>query len=236
VSVLFLDVTSFTVIASSLTTMSYQWTLNGTNIPGATSASYSLLSVGPANAGTYTVIISNSGGSVTSSPAMLTVLAPPAITTQPTNQAVTAGQTAAFSVTAAGTGPLTYHWSFNGSTLAGATNSSLTLSNALPSANGSYGVVVSNGYGAVTSSVVSLAVNIPNFSLAASGAAGLGKTSNGFTFQFPVPTGATYIVSASTDLLNWAPIYTNVAASSNVAVTDASATNLARRYYRVKVQ
>jgi len=96
--------------------------------------------------------------------------------------------------------------------------------------------VVSNSYGGVTSSVVSLAVNISNFSLAASGAAGLGKTSNGFTFQFPVPTGATYIVSASTDLLNWAPVYTNVAASSNVAVTDASATNLTRRFYRVKVQ
>src|ERR1700683_673085 len=41
VSVLFLDVASFTVVCASLTTISYQWTKNGTNIPGATSATYS---------------------------------------------------------------------------------------------------------------------------------------------------------------------------------------------------
>jgi Immunoglobulin domain len=236
VSVLFLDVTSFTVVATSLTTMSYQWTLNGTNIPGATSATYELLSVGPANAGTYAVIIVNGGGSVTSSPATLTVLSPPTITTQPQSQTITAGQTAAFNVATAGTGPISYHWNFNGTALLGATNSSFTLSNVLPTANGNYSVVVSNSYGAVTSSVVSLVANIPNFSLAASGGTSLGKNSNGFTFQFSVPTGATYIVSASTDLQNWAPIYTNVAASSTVAVTDASAINLSQRYYRVRVQ
>jgi hypothetical protein len=61
----------------------------------------------------------------------------------------------------------------------------------------------------------------------------MGMTSTGFTFKFSVPTGQTYIVLASSDLLNWAPVYTNIAASATVAVTDASASDFKKRYYRV---
>src|SRR6185295_14603086 len=52
--------------------------------------------------------------------------AAPAITGQPANQTVTAGQTATFSVTASGSGPLTYQWTKNGTNIPGATNASYT--------------------------------------------------------------------------------------------------------------
>jgi hypothetical protein len=51
--------------------LAYQWSFNGTAIADATSASYSISSVGPANAGAYTVTISNSAGSIVSNPAQL---------------------------------------------------------------------------------------------------------------------------------------------------------------------
>jgi uncharacterized repeat protein (TIGR02543 family) len=63
---------SFSVGASG-TGLSYQWTFNGSNIAGATASTYSKANAQVANAGNYAVIVSNSGGSVTSGPAVLTV-------------------------------------------------------------------------------------------------------------------------------------------------------------------
>jgi hypothetical protein len=64
---------TFTVVAAGTAPLSYQWQLNGANLTGATSASLTLTGVTSANAGTYTVVVRNSGGSATSSPAVLTV-------------------------------------------------------------------------------------------------------------------------------------------------------------------
>lgn len=64
---------SFSVVASDGT---YQWQLNGTNIGGATSATYSISSVTTSQAGTYRVVVTNNVGSVTSSDATLTVNTP----------------------------------------------------------------------------------------------------------------------------------------------------------------
>ena len=66
---------SFNVAATGIN-LRYQWHLNSVNIPGATNASYSLASATANNAGTYAVIVSNAGGSVTSSNAVLTVIPP----------------------------------------------------------------------------------------------------------------------------------------------------------------
>jgi endo-1,4-beta-xylanase len=69
---------TFSVIATGTTPLSYQWNFNGAAIPGATSASYSISNAQPASAGNYTVTVSNSVGSITSSIATLTVNTPPA--------------------------------------------------------------------------------------------------------------------------------------------------------------
>jgi sugar lactone lactonase YvrE len=112
-----------------------------------------------ANDGSYNVVVSSPYGSVTSSAAILTVLLPPSITTQPANAAVTAGDTAELTVAATGTAPLAYNWYFNGATLVqGGTNSTLSFPNALVADAGEYTVVVTNLYGSATSSVAGLSV------------------------------------------------------------------------------
>ena len=83
----------------------------------------------------------------------------PAILTQPTSIAVTAGQAAQFSVVASGTMPMTYQWQRNGVNLAGATSATLSIPNAQPTNAGDYRVVVGNTAGTVTSAVASLVVN-----------------------------------------------------------------------------
>ena len=57
--------------------LSYQWQMNGNAIPGANQATYTAPSA-VSSAGTYTLVISNSFGVATSTPAMLSVLTPPA--------------------------------------------------------------------------------------------------------------------------------------------------------------
>ena len=85
----------------------------------------------------------------------------PSITSQPASQTVIAGATATFTVTAAGTPPLSYQWGFNGTNIAGATGASLTLSNVQPARAGSYAVLVTNAFGSITSSNALLTVIPP---------------------------------------------------------------------------
>src|SRR5208283_4132224 len=104
----------------------------------------------------------NAAGAKTSNAATLTVTAAavaPTITTQPVSQAVTAGQTATFSVVATGTAPLTYQWQKNGANIAGATSASYTTPATTTADNGStFQVVVTNAAGAKTSNAATLTV------------------------------------------------------------------------------
>lgn len=86
------------------------------------------------------------------------LLDPPIISAQPANQTVVLTSNATFSVTASGATPLAYQWLFNGAGISGATNSSLTVSNAGFASAGNYSVIVTNSYGSVTSSVARLSV------------------------------------------------------------------------------
>src|SRR6185312_14404502 len=92
----------------------------------------------------------------------------PTISSQPTNQTVVAGQTATFSVTASGTGPLTYQWKKSGTAISGATSASYTTAATTSADNGaSFTVAVSNSAGSVTSSAASLTVTTATLSLSA---------------------------------------------------------------------
>jgi lactate dehydrogenase-like 2-hydroxyacid dehydrogenase len=64
---------TFTVSAFGAGPLYYQWYFNNIAVSGATSAGYSLTNAMATNAGSYTVIITNYSGSVTSSVAALTV-------------------------------------------------------------------------------------------------------------------------------------------------------------------
>jgi hypothetical protein len=154
--------TAFTVTASSPAPQTYQWRKDGTAIAGATSATLALSNVQTSAAGSYTVVVSNSAGSVTSSAATLTVTpitAAPVITTPPTLLTVTVGGTASFTVTATGNPTPTYQWKKNGTVITGATAATLTLANTQTSDAANYTVTVTNSAGAVTSSGAMLTVN-----------------------------------------------------------------------------
>ncbi len=110
--------------------------------------------------GSYSVVVSNAYGSITSSVVSLSVGSPSSVSGQPQNQTVGAGSNAMFSVTAGGTSPFYYQWLFDGAALAGQTNSALSLDPAYPTNAGSYQVVVTNLYGSATSSVATLAVEL----------------------------------------------------------------------------
>src|SRR5713226_5687113 len=155
---------TFTVVAGGTAPLSYQWQKNGGNIAGATSASYTTPVTTTADSGsTFRAVVTNTAGTATSAAATLTVNAAavaPTITTAPLNQTVTAGQTASFTVVAAGTAPLSYQWQKNGANIARAPAASYTTPVTTTTDSGStFAVVVTNTAGTVTSAAATLTVN-----------------------------------------------------------------------------
>ena len=97
-----------------------------------------------------------------------TVVNAPTITAQPTNQTVTAGNTATFTVAASGSKPLSYKWQYrtnsgtNWNDIPDATDNNYTIEAVtLDMNNYQYQCVVSNSAGSVTSEVATLTVNEP---------------------------------------------------------------------------
>ena len=89
---------AFSVAASGSQPLFYHWGRNGASISGATGASYTIPNVQTSQAGSYTVVVSNAGGTAASTTAVLTVNVPPSITAQPQSRTVTAGNSVAFSM------------------------------------------------------------------------------------------------------------------------------------------
>ena len=159
----------FSVTAAGGGTLAYQWRKGGTNladgpsagggtISGATTSTLTITGAGVADAGSYDVVVSNACGMATSAAAVLVVNTAPTITGQPANQTVTEGGSAAFSVTANGSGTLAYQWRrgttnlANGGNISGATTASLTINPvSLADAATNYNCVVSNACGSATS-------------------------------------------------------------------------------------
>jgi glucose/arabinose dehydrogenase len=87
----------------------------------------------------------------------------PNITTNPSNQTVSAGKPATFTVEASGAAPLSYQWQRNSATIPGANASSYTITNATTADNGAqFRAVVSNAYGSATSNNATLTVTANN--------------------------------------------------------------------------
>jgi hypothetical protein len=173
---------------------------------------------------------------------------PPVIAVQPVGIAVQNGGTGLLTTTAISISSMKFYWLLNGQPVP--TNDTSVLNVVVPltgtistltvknvSASGTYSVKVMNGVGSVMSSnaplvvVGSIVSNV--LSIVSSGT---GMIASGFKLQLSVPTGSNYVIQATTDLVSWTSIYTNVAASNSVTYTDAAALNLPNRYYRAKLQ
>ena len=208
---------------------SYQWTFNGTNLPGATSSSLIINRVHLANTGSYQVLASN-GYSVTNSD-IATLNMSPSITSPFTGVTAIWGQGASLSVAAIGSGGLGYQWYLNGVAIDGATGATLNFDSIQFTNGGLYSVVVGSPYGSVTN-VAQVVVNPATISIGFYP----GLTING-------AVGNSYIIQGSTNLADtnaWVTL-TNLTLTQPVQLwidtsVDASSPFNPLHYYQVLPQ
>jgi hypothetical protein len=211
--------------------LSYQWQFNGTNLDGATNTSLTLNGVLPDQAGLYSVVVTNAVGALTNS-ATLTVT--PLGISQPQDVLVYLGGTVSVSVGVAGNTPIYYQWRLDGTNISGATNATYTLTNAQPTDAGNYSVIVTNAYATIISSNALLTVLPFLFS---TDSANLGMTSDGFRMQVDGSAGLlSVVIDASSNLLDWRPLFTNPPTAGSVQFLDSAATNAPRTFYRARQQ
>jgi hypothetical protein len=156
---------TFSVTAAGSAPITYQWSQGDTEIPGATSASFTVYSVTvDLDGALYACVVSNAYGSDASDQATLTVIpagTPAAVATQPSGLSVSEREDATFTVVAAGDEPISYQWRRDGEDIPCATKSSFTVFSASLAADGTqYACVVSNASGSETSDAATLTVNV----------------------------------------------------------------------------
>lgn len=149
---------SFSVVVTGYPAPTYQWKKNGITLVGDTTATISITSAQLTDTGSYTVAVTNIAGTVTSNPARLRVFVPPAITAQPHDSTVKAGNSVSFTVVATDFPTPSYQWKKDGVTLAGDTSATINITRAQFADTGTYVVIVSNIAGSVTSNQAKLAL------------------------------------------------------------------------------
>ena len=211
---------SFSVTANGTAPLSYQWFKGTSALLAGTSSSYTINPASTNDSGTYSVIITNAAGSITSSVANLSVLLPPTISTAPQAITTNAGATATFTVVASGSPTLAYFWQFSGGPLTSANSSSFTIPNVQSGNQGDYSVIVSNAVGLVTSPLAHLTVQtstggplqVANWQVA-----------NGtVSFDVTGPSQTNVVVWTSTDLAHWSAVSTNFSSSGTVHFSETS--------------
>ncbi len=175
--------TKATVLAGGTAPLSYFWYTNSTATPplsdsanhiiGSATSVLTITNDVLADGQNYYVVVTNAYGSVTSSVAPLTFTGTvPSITTQPSWVPALpfTGQTAKAAALATGTVPLSYQWFTNSTTSSlsddanhvGSTSNVLTIAHSTVTDAANYTVVITNIYGAITSSVATLAITATN--------------------------------------------------------------------------
>jgi hypothetical protein len=139
------------VTATGTEPLTYQWK-RGDTVLAETSATLTLNGVQLSDTGTYTVTVSNAGGSQTSS-ATLTVMEPPRITSAPLGFRLFLGANVTMAVTVSGSDPLSFVWRKDGNVMSGQTGPSISLNSLTADDGGAYTVEVSNPVGKDTASI-----------------------------------------------------------------------------------
>jgi subtilisin family serine protease len=149
---------SFAVAATGAQPLGYHWRHEGTEFTNTADPRLRLPAVTLAQAGAYSVVLSNAFGRATSAVAVLTVVTRPTILAQPQSLRVLDGTNVSLTVVAAGAAPLALQWQRDGADLGGATNATLAFTNTDWRLSGDYRAVLSNSYGVVMSDVARLTV------------------------------------------------------------------------------
>ncbi|WP_221031129.1 immunoglobulin domain-containing protein [Actomonas aquatica] len=143
--------------------MTYQWQLNGEDIPGANSPTYGIGNLSANNAGDYTVIVTNENGSATSTPAPVAVIpvGAPTITRHPASLQISSSMSSvpALTVEVESIRGLQYEWFRNGESLTTSSDKYFFLKDwGLDDISGAYHVVATNPAGTVTSHTATVSV------------------------------------------------------------------------------
>ena len=240
---------TFTSAASGSPAPTYQWSKDGTPIAGATSASFTKASVAAGDAGTYTVVATNSAGSATSNGAVLTVTPAmaPAFTTQPTSQTVMAGGSVTFTAAASGVPGPTYQWQVStdgGNTwtnltdaapYGGTTTATLAINGVTLAMNGyQYSCLASNSVQSNVASNIAILTIVPSTVTAD---AGEGVISSGFTASWSSVTGATGYrldVSTNSSFSTFVAGYQNLDVGNVTSVTISGLSANTIYYFRIR--
>lgn len=202
-------------------------------------ASLTLNSVSATDTGSYTVVVTNFWGSITSSPAVLSVgggaTAPVIATDLSATKSLLTGQSSALSVDVTGTPPFSYQWRKNNADLAdggvfgGVRTNTLTLTGVGINDTGNYTVAITNIAGAITSSVTALQIMLPP-PLAIANSAG--------TIQFTGTTipGLDYVVEVNTNLASpfWIPVQTNNTGAGGTINYQPNIGSGSRQFFRLQ--
>ncbi len=145
----------------------------------------------------------------------------PFIAQSPANQTVSAGGTAAFSVSASGLPSLFYQWQKNGTNIAGATNATLTIPGTKLADNGIYSVIISNSAGQVVSGNAILSIPAVSASIAPILANGL------LTISWPTEqTGSRLLIQTNSSVVglgtNWQPVANSTGTNQMVIPVNAN--------------
>jgi len=148
------------VTVSGLGPFTYQWRKNSIPISGATSLFFNISSLQASDAGAYSVVVSNSAGSVITGSDLVSLYPPllPTVTSQPVSQSLQKGRPATFTVSAYATPNPTFQWKKDGVAIANAIENFYTISSIQVTDAGNYTVVVTNAAGSITSTAATLTV------------------------------------------------------------------------------
>ncbi|HEV2394743.1 MAG TPA: immunoglobulin domain-containing protein [Verrucomicrobiae bacterium] len=207
------DNLSFQVVAGGSAPVAYQWSFQGQPITGATQPSLALTNVTPANAGPYTVLITNAFGSMSTGAVLTVTVQPPSITSSLAASG-TQGVSFTYATTALHT-PTSFSALFLPAGLSINTNSGVI--SGIPQENGTFGVVLS-AFNACSSDsqtlVLTLAPALPVITSATNATA---TESSPFSYQirasnFPtsygsqnLPTGL--LLNPATGLISGIPVF-----------------------------
>jgi hypothetical protein len=150
------------VVAGGTEPLAFQWLRNGVPVADGTNAMLVLTNIQPNQGGNFAVVITNAFGAVTSAPVLVVVWAPPSFLAQPVSVTVGVEGTATFTVSAFGPPPLEFQWRKNGANIAGATNSTFTITNVQFDDGATYTCVVASPGGTAISDGALLIVTVPS--------------------------------------------------------------------------
>jgi hypothetical protein len=220
------------------TNITYQWMKGTTSIPGATSATYEFTAT-EADAGSYSVAVSNACGTDNSTSVDVVVNTAASITTEPADVAVFDGDKITLTVAASGTEPVTYQWYRNDVAITGATSATYeTTAGVAGDEVGDYYCIVTNACGADTSDEATVGVTVGVDEDVYAGGYGLSiampnPTSDVVNFTYTVPASQNVRISLMNVLGNEIATIVNerIDAGTHRVEISAAALNLAPGLY-----